>query len=79
MSHDEHDFDIESFVEHEVELSLKRDADVLATLMKYYDGTLTPAELGESIAELIDKTEDNVRLSLTEYDNERKLRESENN
>jgi hypothetical protein len=28
---------------------------------------------------LIDKTEDNVRLSLTEYDNERKLRESENN
>jgi hypothetical protein len=70
-------FNVEQFVEDETELALKNNPEVLATLMRYYDGIITAAELGEVLAALVDKTEDDIRLFMKEHHNS--LKESENN
>lgn len=72
-------FNIEEFIENEVELALKRDPEVLAHLMRFYDGTYTAHQLGELLGSHIDKTEDDMRIEMKESINEKRARDSEFN
>lgn len=62
---------VEEFIESEIELLLKRDPEILAHLMKFYDGTYTAHQLGETLGAHIDEAEDKMRLEAKEYELER--------